>query len=182
MLNGKDSLDYLRQIIVHELDLEEDVVSIFNQKWKIPTTEGLFVMLECRPSKVISNRNSYQVNLDGSVTEIMDLNMHEEATIGVYSRNTEALLRKEEVVMALYSIYSQQVQEANSFVIFRSAPIIDLSVLEGPALLYRYDIDIILHAWYHKTKTADFYDSFTGRVRANDGQPDLVRDFTQNVS
>jgi hypothetical protein len=83
------------------------------------------------------------------------------------------LQRKEESVMALHSIYAQQVQEANSFKIFRNIPIIPVNEVEGTARLYRFDLEVKVMSWYNKVKVAQFLDSHSVEVRVNDGQPDL---------
>lgn len=168
MINGKLTIDLVREIIKHELDIEDERINIYNQKWKIPPDDELFVVLEYRGTpKIISSRNYYSEVND---TESQDLNTQESIIIGLFSRNLEAIQRKEEAVMALYSIYSQQIQEANSFKIMRGASIEDLSDLEGAARLYRFDIPIIVFAWYHKTKASEYYDSFDAQVLVDEGE------------
>ena len=85
----------------------------------------------------------------------------------MFSRNLSALQRKEEAVMGLFSVYSQQVQEINSFHIARNVHIEDLSALEGSAQLNRIDISLIVFAWYGKTKTVDYYETFRTCVEVN---------------
>lgn len=178
MLNGQLTIDFLRTIIVEELDLDERRVNVYNQKFIIPNDDGLFVTIGYKGAPhIISSRNSV-VNVVGIPTEQQDLNTEEHLYISLFSRNLEALQRKEEAVMALYSIYSSQIQETNSFRIFRNAPISDLSFLEASAILYRFDIDLIIYAWYQKTKTSAFYDSYNTFIRVNDGQPDMTAEVT----
>lgn len=168
-------IDILRDILIREMELAKDRVVVYNQKLKIPEDEFLFVVVEYKFSKTLSNRSV--VFTSGSTSEIQDVNMQEFYTIGIFSSNLEALQRKEEVVMALGSQYSQQMQEKNSFQISRVNPIQDVTDLEPTALLYRFDIDIVVAAWYTKTKAADYYNQFTGEIHTEQ----LEVDFTQDI-
>lgn len=176
--NELTAFENLRKIIIHEMGLADDRVNIFNQKWKIPTYDDLFIVLECLPSKIISNRSTVKM-VPGEYVEIHDLTVQERITVMVFSRNMDALLRKEEVIMALCSTYSQQIQEQYSFHIARIAPIEDLTMLEGAAQLYRYDIPVIMLTWQTLTKAVEYYDAFTGRIKVNDGAPIITQDFSQ---
>jgi len=167
------TLDLIRLILIEELGLDSDRVVIYNQKFRIPPKAGLFIYIEYKGSpKVISSRNLMVPTIDGA-NEEQDSNMLEDISIGLYSRNLDALQRKEEAVMALHSIYSQQIQEANSFKIFRNVNIIPVNEVEGTARLYRFDLEVKVMSWYNKVKVAQFLDSHSVEVRVNDGQPDL---------
>ncbi len=180
MSNGiaTTTLGLLRDIVKQEMNLKDDRINIYNQKFDIPDDDGLQVFIEYKYSKPYANRN-YAKIVDGNYQEVQSLNTQEQIIVGVYSRNLDALNRKEEVVMALLSTYSQQTQEKNSFQIARIAPIQDLSFVEGAGILYRFDIAVTVLAWYEKVKTQVPYDSFDVTVRVNDGQPDLTAEFEQ---
>lgn len=166
MIKKLSTFEALRKIIIEEMDLNEQSVIIYNQKANIPTTQGLWVFVEFKYSRMISARSTPAGNgPTGALVERQDLNMQEHYSIGIMSRDTAALERKEEVVMALNSVYSQQVQEENSFKIFRQTPIQDVSELEGTAILYRFDVDIVVHAWYAGTKEPDYFDAFEVEVK-----------------
>lgn len=168
------TLDLIRTIMIEELELDEKVVNIYNQKFRIPTTDGLFVYVEYKGAKILSSRNV--INDGGLVIlqEEQNLNTLEDITIGLFSRNLEAMQMKERAVMALFSVYAQQLQEENSFKIFQNPVLTPLSMLEATAQLYRFDIDIKVMAWYQNTKASDFYDKYSVAVRVNDGDPDLT--------
>lgn len=172
------TLDLLRLIMIEELGIDADRVTIYNQKFIIPRKAGLFVYIEYRtPPKVISSRNQL-VNVDtADANEEQDINMLEDITIGLYSRNLDAIQRKEEAIMALHSIYSQQLQELNGFKIFRNVNLIPINEIEGPARLYRFDLECRVQSWYSKTKVAEFYNAGEIEVRVNDGQPDIDVEF-----
>jgi hypothetical protein len=171
----KITLDFIRDIIIHELELQEDQVVIYNQKWMIPNDDRLYITVEYNGTpKTIASRNSFNSETQ---EEEQVINTQENIVLGILSRGIIALQRKEEVIMALGSIYSQQTQEANSFQIGYVAPIQNLTKLEASALLYRFDIPFNVLAWYEKSKTVDFYDSYTGRVKTEE----VTVDFTQPV-
>jgi hypothetical protein len=174
-----NSLACLRKIFLQELELDDDRINIWNQKFDIPSDENLFIVLSYQPSKVIANRNTVKYNPTTSeYEEIQDVNVQEHITVGIFSRNLDALNRKEEVLMAMASVYSQQLQEKYSFKIARIAPIEDLSVLEATALLYRFDIPLVIFSHYQKIKTVEYFETFDVEVKAN-GEPLIEKEFTQ---
>jgi hypothetical protein len=181
---GSD-FEALRQILIRGMHIAEERVNIFNQRIdpELLKDPGIFIYLECMPSKVIANRISYQYDpVSGFEYEVQDLNMSDPVTIGVFSKSIEAFQRKEEVLMAINSTYSQQLQEELGFRIFRNAPIQDLSVLEGAALLFRYDIPVMMFTWRHKRRKIETYDSYKVEVKVNDGLPVITKTFDQPES
>ncbi len=176
------TLDLIRLILVEELGFDqeedEDRVMIYNQKFVIPKKTGMFIYLEPKGApKIISSRNRMENDGLGNFNENQNSSWLEDICIGVYSQNLEAIQRKEEVAMALHSVYSQQLQEAQSFKVFRNVNIIPINEIEGPARLYRFDVECKVFAWYNKVKLAEFFDTLNVEVRVNDGVPDLVEDF-----
>lgn len=169
MIAGITTLELIRKIILGYLpDLNPDRVNIYNQKFKIPDDENLFVTLHYLGSKVYSNNSEF---LTGTYNEAIDLNALEDLAINLMSKNYEAMQMKELFVMALRSYYSQGIQEQNSFKILRIAPIQDVSSVEGSADLFRFEIPIKVFAWYRNITPADYYSSFRFQVIANDGNP-----------
>jgi len=163
MRNNTLTLSLIRWILLEELCLDSDQIVIYNQKFIIPKTKGMKIYIEPKsPPIIISSRNF----MDANNVENQNSNWLEEISIGIYSRDLEALQRKEEVAMALHSIYSQQVQEKNSFKIFKNVRLIPINEIEGAARLYRFDIECRVQAWYTKTKVAEFFDSFNVQILA----------------
>ncbi len=154
----------LRLILLNQMSLQEARVNIYNQKWDIPTDDKIFISVGFMASKVYASRNENYV-LEGVYKSRQLLNVQEIWDINIFSRSTEALFRKEEVVMALTSQYAQQIQEKYNFSIGRiPASFNDLSDLEGSARIYRFGINVPVLAWYKKEKTADYFDSFSAEV------------------
>ncbi len=160
---AQTSLDLLRDIIMTEMALADDRVFIYNPKFKLPTFDDIFVVIEFKNSQIISSR-TITTGTSTNYRQIQDVTSREFIAVDIFSRNVSALYRKEEVIMALTSIYAQQIQEIYGFKLFRIAPIENLSDVEGSARIYRFEIPIVLHAWYAKEKPVDYYDTFPGFV------------------
>ena len=168
-MNTQDLFYYIRSILLHELQLDDTRINLYNQRFRIPADEKLFVFIEPLPSKILSSRTQIAISDEGDEVEVQDVNTQERFVIGVHSRNLDAMNRKEEVVMALSSFYSQQVQQQYGFLISRNMAIEDLSELEGAAMLYRYDITAVVLAWRQKVKAAEYYEHFTTNVLGASG-------------
>jgi hypothetical protein len=84
--------------------------------------------------------------------------------IDIISRGPAARDRKEEVLLALNSIYAQQQQAANSLFFARLPAIgtgfINLSEVDGAAIPYRYRITVNMQYTFTKVKAAPFYSQF----------------------
>lgn len=172
------SLDLLRDIVQQEMCLSDGQIWIYGQELLIPTGIELYVNIEFKYSRVYSNRNLTPVN-DGAISEEQNVNTQEFLTVQLFSRSFEALRRKEEAAMALRSVYSQQIQEKYAFKLSVNPQILDASSVEASAMLYRYDIPVVVLTAYQKTKAIAWFDSFTTTVDVNDGVPDMTAEFTQ---
>ena len=158
------TLDLLRKIIANGMsDIDQDRIAIYNQKWKMPTDEGLFIVLFFLGSKVVSNRVTEAPGLN-ALTEQYDLVTFERIQIEICSKNQEAMQRKEEIIMALLSSFSQNLQSEHAFKLNTLAPIHELSSLEATAMINRFSMDLTLFAWYSKTADVDYYKEFRGFV------------------
>ena len=164
------AIDYLRDVIASELALADDRVNIYNQDFKIPNDKFLFIGVEYKYSKVFGSKSEAYTFGTVAFSEHQGLNTQEHYAIILFSRGDEALSRKEEAVMALGSIYARQQGDRYGFKIARIAPIQDLSALEGAAILYRYEISVVMLCRYEKVKTVDWYGTFSGQVTVENGE------------
>lgn len=174
------SLDLLRDIIQQEMCLADNQIYIYAQPNIIPSDMRLFAVIEYKYSKVYSNRNLNSATVS-SLTQEQNVNTQEFLTVQLFSRSFEALRRKEEVAMALKSYYAQTIQEKYSFKLSVNPQILDLSSLEASAMLYRYDIPVVFLSAYQKIKTVAWFQSFSGQVIVNDGEPTIIEDFSQST-
>lgn len=173
----KSAIGLIRKIIVHETELDEDRVTIYNQKYNIPNDDDIFVTLSFSGAKVLSNK-AVVLNSVAGFTEKSDMVAQESIEINVMSRNEDALFQKHKVLMALVSNYSQELQEANSFKIARiPTQFLDVSEVEATARLNRYSITVAVFAWYHLEKTIDYYGAFNGVVDTES----IEKNFVQNT-
>lgn len=160
-------LKLICQIIEHELAIPGQVW-IYNNKINIPNDEKLYVIVSFLNEKIIGNNLHYENNANGGLNEITTVNTLASITIDILSRSTLARDRKAEVLMALFSTYSQQVQEANSFQIARNGfNITNVSEAEGPAIPNRYNLTFNVTYATSKTKQVEHYETFTTGIETD---------------
>jgi hypothetical protein len=171
--------DYLVDIVRNQMSLANERVNVYNTKFSIPNDSHLFVAVEYKSSKTFASKS--ETAIDANIfNEHQVLNVQERYAIMVFSRNLEALQRKEEVVMALYSVYARQQSDKYGLKIARIAPIQDLSALEGAAILYRFEIDVVILRGYEKIPQVDWFGTFAGAVTAENGS-DVTKNFTPTL-
>lgn len=148
-------------ILQTELDIPTDRIYIYNQKIMQPTNAGLYIAVGILQAKPFANTNSF----DGTgANSIQSVNMMTTLMLNIISRDTSALNRKEEVIAALISNYSQTQQYANSFMIGRIPPggqFVNLSEGDGAAIPYRFNISVNMQYFYKKVVPVDYFDDFT---------------------
>jgi hypothetical protein len=172
------TIDYLCDVLRSELDLTDDRVNIYNQKFNIPNDSHLFVGIEYKFSKVFAAKSTTE-DVSSTFSERQGVNTQEHYAIILFSRNIEALQMKERAVMALSSVYSRQQGDSHGFKIARIGQIQDLSSLEGAAILYRYEISVVMLCRYEHIKTIPWYGTFPMQVTVEDGD-DTTVDVTQS--
>jgi hypothetical protein len=148
-------------IIKKEMSLSDSQVWIYNSDFKIPNTDGLYIVIEFLNSKTKAS-NSEIVNSTGEMVEYQETVTREDIQIDVCSKNKESRQRKNEVTLALSGMYSQQLQEEQKFRIF-SIPsnFTNTSKAEGSAMITRFSITVKCLCWYRKEVIhKDYYDSF----------------------
>jgi hypothetical protein len=146
-------------------DPNDHRVFIGNQSFVIPQYDYMFIIISESPGKVISAVSRFD-DSGPSPTEVQEIIMQREIEIDVMSRTTkngytEARERKEEVLMAIASVYSQQQQEANGFRIFSfPTSFVDVTENEGAGRLIRYHASLMAHVRYSKQKAVDYFGTF----------------------
>lgn len=161
-------LKLICQIIEHELNIPGQVW-IYNNKINIPADNKLYVIVSFLSEQIIGNNAFYEVNEQGSMNEVSTVNSVASITVDILSRSTLARDRKSEILMALYSMYSQQIQSLNGFQISRNGfNITNVSEAEGAAIPYRYNLTFNVTYATSKTKAVDYYDEFTKEIKVNE--------------
>lgn len=157
-----EPIKVVRDILKSELGLDEGAIMLAYEKWDIPATEGLYVALSYMgPGKIVANVNDFDPVAD---QEIQQVTMVNTVQIDVMSFDGSARVRKEEVAMALASIYSQQQQEKNNMQIGRQpTAFADASNLEVTKMLNRFVTTVSVTSLHVKRKSAGYFDKFNQR-------------------
>lgn len=127
-------------------------VMIYDQKWFSPTDYGLWItvgILKCKP---FSNIREY-ATVSSIYSQTQFTNMRATLECDIVSRGPAARDLKEQFIMSLYTQYSEQQQEANSFHIakippneqFRNLTHIENGkhgTVDGTAIIYRFRINV----------------------------------------
>lgn len=151
---------HICKIIQTEMGLSEGQVMIYNQKKNLPPTSGLWVTVGFLTGKPFGSSTKV---VDDVETQIV--NMGSVMSIDLMSRDESALDRKEDIVAALGSTFAQQMQEKFSFKIGRlPSNFVDVSEVEGAAILFRYNMSFQVQYVLKKTKKVGFYDTFNHTV------------------
>lgn len=154
-------LELFCEVIQHELGLQPGRVYLWDQKINMPKDQGLFVVVGVLSCKPFANT----VDTDGSgagLDAIQSTNFMATLSVDIISRGPEARDRKEEVIMALNSIYAQQQQEINSFYIAKiSSSFQNLSQEDGAAIPYRFNLAVNVQYFMKKIKAVDYFDIFS---------------------
>lgn len=157
-----DPLLLFCEIIQKELALANGRVYLYNQKIMQPTDDSLYIavgVLNCKPFA-----NTFKPeSSEGGMNAGQSVNMLATLSLDIISRSTEALRRKEEVIMALNSMYAIQQQERNSFFIGKLPPgsqFVNLSSVDGAAIPYRFNISVNIQYFARKVKAVEYFDEF----------------------
>lgn len=157
-----DPLLLLCEIIQKELGLANGRVFIWDQKIFQPHDHDLYIAVSEAMAKPFSN-NVEKDATDGWSKPIQSANMMATIDLDILSRGPAARVRKEEVILALNSLYAQAQQETNSFYIGKlpaGSKFINLSMIDGAAIPYRYRISVNLQYAVVRQKDFDYYDEF----------------------
>jgi hypothetical protein len=140
----REAVKIIKDILTAQLGLAPGQILLSNQKWEIPETQGLYVVLSYVSGKVISSSNVC-VPTSGGMQENQSMLMFYEIQIDLMSYDDSARVMKELAYMGLMSVASEQLQEQYSVQIARNpAPFQDVSMLEETARLNRYTTTIAM--------------------------------------
>ena len=167
----------IADIIQVEMEIAKGFVVLANEKVNIPPNhKGLWISINDMGGPPIGNNNrSVADGQDGTppgdgMTEIQEVSMRHVLQIDILSFDGSARARKEEIPMALASIYAQgQMEKLFVQIAKHPSAFIDTSELEETERLKRYTTEIAMTALHRKTKPAPFYDKFRNvEVHTND--------------
>jgi hypothetical protein len=144
-------------IITVGLGLEPEKVVVYSENWDPPKDQGIYIVVSTRRGKPISNVRKYDSTTNEEVQTVVTYDF---VDIDITSKDRTALDRKEEVLMALNSTYSDQVQNENNIKIFRLGEIMDLSFIEAASALKRFRIPCIVSNVKEKRTVINYFDKF----------------------
>lgn len=166
----------LVNILKHQLQLPDDYgedndgfvipsIFVYNPTISLGHVDKLQICVQSIGSNVVAN-NNYFDTIDGKFTEIEQIVTNDDVQIDIMSRNSEAKNRRFEIIAALRSIYSQQMQEKCGFKIYQIPNrLVTSNVAEGASMIYRYTLTVSTTIKRQYTKTIDYYDKF--RINAH---------------
>ncbi len=157
-LVSREPIKIIADILKHEMDLAVGQIMLDYEKIDILPDPGLYVALSYLGGKAIGNNNYFDPD---TLMEIQEVAMQELIQIDILSFDSSARKRKEEVIMALRSVYSQNAQDANLMQVARiPGDFQNASSLEETKILNRFTMTITVKAIYRKEKDVDYYDQF----------------------
>lgn len=144
------------------MELRPEQVVLYNQKWKMPNDDGLYITVGIIGTKPYGNNREYQNNEDQTaLEEVLTQHTQEIYSIHVFSRSQAAVDRKEEILFYLASTACQQDQEAASFKL-ATIPVsfVDTSLTEGAGRLNKFTITINALRMLTTTRIVQYFDTF----------------------
>lgn len=168
-----EPIKVIAEILKREMGLKDGQIMLANQEYRIPN-KGLYIALSYGATTPISNV-SRSVPSPNGMREMQGVRVRHEIQIDILSQDNEARLRKEEVLMALRSVYSNEMQIKNSISIARNVGrLLDLSGIEGSRRQHRYVVTVPVFAVHLKETPVDHFDSFNAAVNPRANKPPEV--------
>lgn len=152
------------KILQNQLALTNEQIWIYNQKRDIPNDFGIYYVVRYDGQRIIGNVRKEIATTTG-LMEYQSVHNLAMFSVDILSRSSQAREAKDQVIMALNSTYSQQIQEANGFQIARNSfQVTNTSEVEGVAELNRYSISFNVTYMSEMTKSIEYFDTFSKEV------------------
>jgi hypothetical protein len=159
----RETILVVAELIQSQMQLENGVVSIYNQRRKLGKGRGLQVdvaLLGNRPFSVRSRSVNDPARPD--LVERQCANEQETIQVDVFSYDDSARLRRIEVLFALTGVAAQQACEKYAMKIARvPASFVDLSEGEGAGRLNRFALTFNVLRGYSIERTVETFSTFT---------------------
>lgn len=163
-----DPLKVVADIIQMQLNLKAGRVMVYNQQFNIPKDEHLFIVVREDDSTVFATSTTNKMNKEGEYEETNDALIRSTVSVDVMSANDEAKNRRFEVILALNSNYSQQMQELNTVRIAQlPTGFVNASELEASQMLNRFSISFNMMYKKQISHTVNYFDTFKTQVTGN---------------
>lgn len=161
----------LQKLFIQELNLPENYgtdedgfiipsVYVYSPIVSVGNTEKLQICLQSIATSVIGNAN-YTKDINNQFCEIQETVINDMIQIDIFSKNNEAKDRRFEVLTALHSINSQQLQDQYNFRLFQiPAGFNNMNENEGGYRIYRYVMTVNVQYMRRYVKPIDYYNKF----------------------
>ena len=165
--------EYVVDIIRKEMGLDQQHIWIQAQNRKIPpNSNDLYVVVGTVDFLPISSKSYY---LSESDKERQILYGRANVQVDIFSRSNEARNRRGEILMALNSFYSKEVQDSKQFRIFElPSTFINLSGLAGGSDINRFTMRFYAMIAESKDKSSDYYDTFNEELHVEEASDEVV--------
>jgi hypothetical protein len=154
----------IAQLIQGEMELADGIVTIYNQKRRLPPAKAGFnidvAIVGDRPFAV--NSRFADPGSTEDLDETVTINMQEVVQVDIFSYDDSARLNRIGIIFALASIAAQQLSEQYGFQIGRIPPnFVDVSEVEASKRLNRYALTFNVLRAYERTKSAATFAEFS---------------------
>lgn len=165
--------EYIVDIIRKEMGLSQQNIWIHSQNRKIPPqSQELYVTVGCVDFLPISSKSRYDPETDEEVQTVYG---RASVQVDILSRSLEARQRRAELLMALNSFYSKEVQDKKQFRIFELPQrFINTSGLEGGSEINRFSLVIRAMISQDKIKSTSYYDTFNANILSQEQKTDEI--------
>lgn len=155
---AREPIKILADILKAEMGIADGQLMLGLENWKIPENTGLYVALFYGPDAVVGANNDFDTTTN---EEVQTVAMLHTISIDAMSFDESARTRKQEIVMALNSVFGQNLLSKN-FMQINQLPqsFQPLLELEDSKQLNKYRITFAMNALYQKIKPVDYYDDF----------------------
>ena len=144
-------------IVSNFMELSPSQVWVWDQKIFKPKDYSVYISISVPRCKPYANVKKF---IDG--TNYQATNFLASLDFEIMSRGPAARDRKEELILAFNSEYSNQQQEANAFKLaLLSTDFINLSEIDGAAIPYRYRVSANLQYCVRKSSSGSYFDDFS---------------------
>jgi hypothetical protein len=160
-----EPIKVVRDIIQVHMGLDDTQILLYNQKYNIPKTEGLYVALAVANEKFVVVKAWFDPE---KMQEWFEAAVLSEIQVDIMSRTEEARLRRYEAVVALHGIYAQNMMEKNNIKINKMPAFLsNVEDVEDPGRLNRYSFTINVNSLYQQVKDGAYYDKFNFSLEAD---------------
>lgn len=161
--------EYIVDIIRTEMGLSQQNIWIQSQNRKIPPqSKELYCVVGVTNFKPISSKSRF---LPETQQEEQTMYGRCDVQVDLMSRSNEARIRRSELLLALSSYYSKNVQDSNCFRIFELPTMfINTSGLQGGSDINRFTLIIPTMISETKIKSVEYYDKFRIEISEEKGK------------